>query len=333
MTTFGIRDPRIAAGFSALSNAMFPSAMDQVRASVLGAQREMINSRAGLYGAQAADINLDMEGRRRMSDIVASNGVDFSQQHNRQSLISGAMLRNNQQQAVAGGAAGMGVVNPNMPDLSQILTAGGVQTFQNTPQGFAETNARLAQQGDLDRASRETIARGNNQSAERIAAMPDATGADAGADARRPLSLQDTRHTRDAIRSILTSRYNEANGTNVTVDDLKISDDLLNTANIAAEREIRRLGNPTEGIVTALNQLNVDFSPDRGWFSTTARARLRPGGANPAPSGGGGTGAVGAAQAAPAATQAPKYREGEVRQNPATGERIVLRNNQWVPMQ
>lgn len=337
MSTIGIRDPRIANAFQTLGNAMFPSAMDTVRASVLGAQREMLQSRAGLYGAQTADVNMDMEGRRRMSDIIAQNGVDFSQQHNRGQMMAGAMLRSNAPQAVAGAAGAVGVVNPNMPDLSRILTAGGVQTYQNTPQGFAEANTRMLEQAAAANASNERIAAAGNASRERIAAMPPPAGA-AGADAARSsVSPMDVGRLNEMVAAALIRRYNEQNRTTLGPEALVLEQDLQARVAADAEREFRQSGLPQAAVNAALAGLPIDFSDNRGWIRGADRvtARLRAGGANPTPSGGGGTGAAGAARAAPAAgaAQTPAVSpEGTVIRGPA-GQMLVKRSGQWEPVQ
>jgi hypothetical protein len=333
MTTFGIRDPRIAAGFGALSNAMFPNAMDTVRASVLGAQREMINSRAGLYGAQTQAQVQDTEGARRMSEAILQNGVDFSQQHNRAAVAAGAALRSNPVQGMTAGAMGMGMVSPNMPDLSRILTAGGIQSFQNTPQGFAETNARVLEQSALDRASRENVARIGNEGSLAVANVRAQAGGEGGGQARNYVSPMDSSRFNEAVLARLTRQYNEQNRASLTPETMQIEEALRQRIVSAAEREYMNTGRFDDAITNAMAGLPTEFNDNRGFIfgANKATARLRAGGANPAPSGGGGTGTVGSAQAAPAAapTASP---ENTVIEGPG-GQRLVKRNGQWTPLQ
>lgn len=336
MTTMGIRDPRIAQGFGALADAMFPNPARLAQASYLGARREQALAQAGLADAQSSQTWNDVDGARALFATINQPGFDPAIMENRARMVAlSALRRDGLRDGPQFAAQATGVINPDTPNLSTILTSGGAH-FQNTPQGQQLTRdnalavARIQNDGRVQAAEAAANAR---------VAAAEARAAGGGGGQPRRVSPQDAA----ALRESITNRLVEsAGGGRVTIQptNLEIEPLLMDTLLGNASQRFQETGDPVRAVQDALRGAPITFENTSGvlpWSAERRRARLgptSPASAQPA-QGQPPVAAAGQAQAAPAGAPAPagaRHSEGDVLHNPRTGERIVLRNNQWVPL-
>lgn len=138
MTITAIRDPRIAQGFSALSNAFFPDPMNVAKAQALAAQRDMMMARTGVYDAQSSAMWDSTDAARTQAGIISDPAWTNNPSSVARLFAAEAMRGANRDPRFIT-AARLGI-NPqalNQQDLSTVLAAGG-QNYQTTPQGVQD---------------------------------------------------------------------------------------------------------------------------------------------------------------------------------------------------
>lgn len=216
-----IRDPSIAAGFGALANAFFPDPTKEVRASLMGAQREAQLAHAQLYGAQAGQVAQQTTGNATLAQLLADPTLAGTVEGRAKIAAAASMAKDGLQHGPKAVAGFSTFTNPNFAspaDLSTIMSGTGVQHYDNTPEGFARTDATRRYGYDRQADARVIAAEERaNASRDTAATRAGATvqSAEINAGARRDVaginseSAERRQDTRNAARITTNAADNE----------------------------------------------------------------------------------------------------------------------------
>jgi hypothetical protein len=133
---------------SFLDNILTPDPNQMIGADLDSKRRDLLLSQTSGQNLKNDELSRFNTSTTDLQAFIDS-GVDLNDPKNRAHMLSlSTGMRNGLQYAPKYTAGATGVLNPNADDLSTILTSGGVQTFQSTPEG---------QQNALDAAMARTV--------------------------------------------------------------------------------------------------------------------------------------------------------------------------------
>lgn len=164
-----IRDPNVAAGFHALTSALFPSAEGRIRADLYRGQRRMLDAQADNLGAEAERTR---QAIAAIGDLSGSfGGADLTSGDTRSQLAGLAIAAGLDPASLSGYTTYANPTYAAADELSTTMLGTGVvdnwgQTRTGTEQALASSDAQHAAaiQGTLDHQDR--INRGNVQNTQ-----------------------------------------------------------------------------------------------------------------------------------------------------------------------